>query len=80
MSQRLKAIYHDGVFVPQTPCNLPEEAEVELIVQGPQLIPPAITDSDARTRILKAVVERMRQNPIPSAAPRLTREVLHERR
>ena len=80
MSQRLKAIYHDGVFVPQTPCDLPEESEVELIVQGPQLIPPKITGSDARARTLKAVVERMQHNPLPSAAPHLTREVLYERR
>lgn len=52
MSQQLKAIYHDGVFVPQAPCDLPEEAEVELIVQSPQLVPPKVTDPDARTQAI----------------------------
>ena len=80
MSQRLRAIYRDGAFVPQTPCDLPEDAEVELIVQGPHLLPPKVKDVAARAEILKQIVERMRQNPIPAGAPRFTRDELHERR
>lgn len=80
MIQLLKAVFRGGTFVPEEECSLPEESEVHLTVQGPLTVPPAVTDRAERARILKAVVERMRQNPIPAAAPRFTREELHERR
>ncbi len=80
MSQRLKAIYREGVFIPQTPCDLPEDSEVELIIEEPRVIPPAVADPLERRRILKRMVERMRANPIPANASRFTREELHERR
>ena len=79
MSQRLKAIYREGVFIPQTPCDLPEDSEVELIIEEPRVTSPAVTDLEERRRILKRMVERMRANPIPANAPRFTREELHER-
>jgi len=79
MNATLRAVYRNGVFVPQTACHLPENSEVELVVQGPLIIPPSVTDPQERARIRKRVVERMRQNPIPADAPRLTREQLHER-
>jgi predicted DNA-binding antitoxin AbrB/MazE fold protein len=80
MSQRLKARYQGGTFVPEAPCDLPEGAEVELIVQGPMVLPPEVTDPVERERILEALIERMKENPIPPDAPPLTRETLHERR
>jgi predicted DNA-binding antitoxin AbrB/MazE fold protein len=80
MMQRLKAIYQNGAFVPQTPCDLPENSEVELIIEGPRVLPPTITDPEERKRILAEMVERMRANPIPTDAPHFTREELHERR
>ena len=40
MSDALRAVYRNGVFVPETACDLPEDSEVELIVQGPVIIPP----------------------------------------
>lgn len=80
MSQRLRAVFHDGVFVPKQPCDLPEGSEVELTVNDPYTIPPEITDPEERRRVLKEVVESMRQNPFPEKAPRFTRDELHERR
>jgi len=80
MSQRLKAVYHRGTFLPQEPCDVPEGSEVELIIQGPFIFPPAVRKSEEQEHILKMVVERMQQNPIPAGAPHLTREALHERR
>jgi hypothetical protein len=80
MSQGLKAIYHDGTFVLQSACNLPEGVEVELFVQTPQAVPPKVSDINARQDFLELLVERMKQNPIPSAAPKFTRDMLHERR
>ncbi|WP_026787052.1 MULTISPECIES: antitoxin family protein [Planktothrix] len=80
MPQALKAIYRNGTFILENPCNLPEGVEVELFVQSSQVIPPQITDIGARQNFLKRLVERMQQNPIPSNAPRFTRDILHERR
>jgi predicted DNA-binding antitoxin AbrB/MazE fold protein len=79
--QRLKAIYRNGAFVPQTPCDLPEESEVELTVHESSTIPPNVTDPEERKRIMDELVKNMRSNPIPADAPRrFTREELHERR
>ncbi|MEY2978826.1 MAG: antitoxin family protein [Prochlorotrichaceae cyanobacterium] len=80
MPQALKAVYHSGTFILQTACNLPEGIEVELFVQSAQVAPPRITDIAVRQNFLKLLVERMQQNPIPSNAPRFTRDMLHERR
>ncbi len=79
MPQTLKAIYQNGAFILQTPCNFPEGLEVELEVQSPQVIPPPISDLNARQNFLKSLVERMQQNPIPVNAPQFTRDMLHER-
>jgi predicted DNA-binding antitoxin AbrB/MazE fold protein len=80
MSQRVRAIYQNGAFIPREPCNLPENSEVELVIEKPHIIPPVVTDPEERKRILKRMVERMRANPIPANAPHFTREELHERR
>lgn len=80
MSQCLTAVYRDGVFVVREPCDLPQDSQVQLIVQGPFLVPPAVTDPAERIRMLSAVTERMRQNPLPPDAPRFSRDDLHERR
>jgi predicted DNA-binding antitoxin AbrB/MazE fold protein len=80
MSQTLKAIYRDGAFIPQTPCDLPDGAEVELTVH-PYVIPPKVTDPEERKRIMDELIQNMKSNPIPADAPRrFTREELHERR
>ena len=81
MAQRLRAIYQNGAFVPQSPCELPENSEVDLVIESPRVLPPLVTDPAERKRILERMVERMRMNPIPADAPRhFTREELHERR
>ncbi|MCU0570653.1 MAG: antitoxin family protein [Oculatellaceae cyanobacterium Prado106] len=79
MTQILKAIYSNGTFVLQTACDLPEGIEVELIIQSPKVIPPPIADLETKKQLLKALVERMQQNPIPLDAPRFTRDMLHKR-
>ena len=80
MSQIIKAVFHNGAFVPQQPCNLPEGAEVELIVHRPHILPPQEPDPEERKRIIKRMLERIEQNPIPVDSPHFTREELHERR
>jgi hypothetical protein len=80
MTYRTKAVYRGGAFVPETRCDLPEETQVDLLVQEPALVSPAITDPEQRARTLRQITQRMRQNPIPAGAPRFTRDELHERR
>ncbi len=80
MEATVRAVYQNGVFVPTTACNFPENTEVEVSVPGPLVIPPEITDPEEGIRHMKEVVARMQQNPIPLNAPRFTREELHERR
>lgn len=79
MNYRTKAVYRKGAFIPEIPCDLPEEAKVDLLVQGPLLLPAEVTDSEERSRVLRQVTQRMQQNPIIGGAPRYTRDELHER-
>ena len=79
MSKSLKAVYRRGAFIPKTPCHLPEDSEVELIVQGPVVTQTEIVDPRERTNMLSNLVTRMQQNVLPQGAPRFTRESLHER-
>lgn len=49
MAQRLRAIYQNGAFVPQAPCDLPENSEVDLVIEKPHvlllLVPPSASAS-----------------------------------
>ncbi|MCC7355683.1 MAG: antitoxin family protein [Anaerolineae bacterium] len=80
MLQRVRAVYRGGTFILQEPFDLPEESEVELVVQGPLVLSPVVTDPGERKRILEAVIARMQKNPITLERSYLTREALHERR
>ena len=80
MTYHTKAFYRDGEFVPETRCSLPENAEVDLLVQGPLRTPPVVTDPEQRSSVLRRISDRIKQNPIPARAPRFTRDELHERR
>jgi predicted DNA-binding antitoxin AbrB/MazE fold protein len=80
MSQRIRAVFRDGAFIPQQRCDLPEGAEVELTIDDPYTMEPQITDPGERKKALETLVRRMRENPIPENAPRFTRDELHERR
>lgn len=85
MLQRIRAIYRDGAFRPETPCNLAENSKVELVVeevtvQVATVDQPSIADPDERRRILRQVTARMQDNPLPSDARRFSRDELHQRR
>lgn len=83
MSLRLKAIYKDGAFVPITngeKLNMPENAEVELTVDNPYLVPPKAKSDEERQRALRELLESWEKYPLKGDAPRLTRDELHERR
>ncbi len=80
MKRTITATYRGGVFYPDDPCDLPEGAMVEIRELPSGSIPALIEDPEERKRNLKAVVDRMMQNPISPDAPTLTRDELHERR
>jgi predicted DNA-binding antitoxin AbrB/MazE fold protein len=81
MPESIRAIFRDGAFVPVVPCSLPEETEVEIVVQGaPRIIPPLEADAAKRAEIKKRLLDRMSKSPLPPDAPKLTRDQLHERR
>jgi len=80
MEATVRAVFRNGVFVPTTTCDIPENTEVQVFVQGPTIIPPSVKDPEERARIRRKVVERMQNSPLSADAPRFTREQLHERR
>ena len=83
MSIRLRVIYTGGAFVPVVPgekLNVPENAEVEITIHDPYTLPPTITDPEERARLLREIVQEMKDNPITGDPPPFTREELHERR
>jgi hypothetical protein len=80
MTYHTKATYRQGAFFPEIPVNLPEDSQVDLVVQGPSVVPPAVTDAEERCRILRRVTDRMRRNRLPADCPKLSRDQLHERR
>ena len=79
MSQRLRATFHLGAFIPQQPCEIPEGSEVELIVEGTTILAPEETDPETRRLILIELVESIRRHPFPRGTPLFTREELHDR-
>jgi hypothetical protein len=60
----------------------PTRALLTLLEDRPSenAIPPEITSPEARAEVIDEIVRSMQANPIPTAAPRFTREELHERR
>jgi hypothetical protein len=83
MSNRLRVIYTGGAFVPVSPVenlNVPENAEVEITVHNPYLLPPEITDPEKRAAVQREVAQNMKANSFTGDPPRFTREELHERR
>lgn len=79
MTERIRAVYRDGVFRPEIPCGFPENSEVELLVQETTVRSPRVIDSEERLRILRRVTKRMQENPLPPGTPRFSRDELHGR-
>lgn len=80
MYQKVRAVYRAGAFIVQESFDIPEETEVELLIQGPLILPAEVGDPEEQARLMKTIIERMQQNPIPVTAPHWTRDELHERR
>ena len=68
MSQIIEAIYEEGVLKPLEPLDVTEHTKVKVQISQLQglTLPPEIVDTAERQRLLKAVTQRMQQNPIPT--------------
>lgn len=80
MTYHTKAVYRQGAFFPVLQCDFPEDSQVDLLVQGPSVIPPPVADPEERRSILREVTNRMKQNSLPIDVPNFSRDQLHERR
>lgn len=83
MSVRLRAIYKDRAFVPVAngeKLDVRENAEVELTVHDPYLVPAKATTQEERERALRELFASWDAHPLRADAPRLTRDEMHERR
>jgi predicted DNA-binding antitoxin AbrB/MazE fold protein len=61
MSQKVKAIYRNGAFLPQSSYSLPNNTEVELVIKCCSGLHTDIVDPETRKEILKTLLQRMRQ-------------------
>jgi hypothetical protein len=57
-----------------------ENAEVELTVHDPYIVPAKAKTEEERARALRELLESWEQHPLQGNPPRLTRDELHERR
>ena len=83
MLKTIKTTFQNGAFVPQTPVDFPEGAEVEITIKPAAQTAngETILTDDQREQAMSRLLENMKSNPIPEAAPRkFTREELYERR
>jgi len=82
MSITFKAIYKDGTFVPlaNENLNVPEDAEVELTVHDPRILPATARNAEEREQAWRELLISWDAYPLRADAPRLTRDELHERR
>jgi len=55
METSVKAVYRNGVFVPSTECDFPENTEVEVSRRRPRLVPAEVTDPEEKSRILREI-------------------------
>jgi hypothetical protein len=57
-----------------------ENAEVELTVHNPYVVPAKATTDEERQRALQQLFASWDAHPLRADAPRLTRDEMHERR
>jgi len=78
-NHRIRATFHAGTCVPHQPYELPEGANVDLLIENPTLLPPQVSDPQERARRSSELVENIRRHPLTVDASHLTREELHDR-
>jgi hypothetical protein len=61
MTEKLKAIYRDGTFIPQANFSLPNNTEVELSIYRYCSLQSDIIDPEARKEVLNNLLQRMKK-------------------
>ncbi|MDJ0580298.1 antitoxin family protein [Crocosphaera sp.] len=64
MLKKVKATYSNGAFIPNSPCDLPENTEVELMVNLPFEYNQDVLDPETRKAIVHELLTRMRQTSL----------------
>lgn len=78
MLEIVKTVFRNGAFFPKTPVDLPEETEVEIVVEKND---SSSQTEETRKKIMAEFIERASARTISDEAPsRFSREELHERR
>ncbi len=72
MFKKVKATYSNGTFIPNIPCNLPDNTEVELMVNFPSEYAQDVLDPETRKAILHELLTRMRQSSLMAHAHHAT--------
>jgi len=80
MSVRLKAIYRNGPHLKRWKLNVLENAEVEITVHDPYILPATANSDEERQHALRELFASWDAYPLRSDAPRLTRDEMNERR
>lgn len=78
MLEIVKTVFRNGAFFPKTPVDLPEETEVEIVVEKNGNLSQ---NEETRKKIMAEFIGRASARTISDEAPRrFSREELHERR
>ena len=72
MLKKVKATYRNGTFIPNTPCYLPDNTEVELMIDVTSEYAHNIVDRETRKEILNALLSRMRESSLMGHVNRAT--------
>ena len=72
MLKKVKATYRNGAFILNSPYDLPENTEVELMVNCPSECAQDVLDPETRKAILHELLTRMRQSSLMSHAHHAT--------
>jgi len=74
MGHKIRATYTGSGFLPKVPFNMPENAELEMMIRN---LPERCTDTldtEARKQILHSLLSRMRQTSLVAQSRRLVSE------
>ncbi len=81
MLEIIKTTYRNGVFVPDTPIDLPDGTETEIVVEKANSDWRTETGNEQTDQSIAKFLERAGKRVIAFDAPKhFTREELHERR
>ena len=64
MFKKVKATYRNGTFIPNSPYDVPENTEVELMVNCPCEYAQDVLDPETRKAILHELLTRMSQSSL----------------